>query len=405
MAHSAWKGTVDVSFEGAELQQHPKPGSTFTVGATNSSRPTRGRVLARSLEKRFGPNGEVLAVHGFDLDVVGGEFVSLLGPSGSGKTTTLLMVAGFEKPTAGKIVIDGSDLTNIPPHRRNIGMVFQNYALFPHMSVFDNIAFPLKMRRIKRKEIERKVQRSLELVHLSGYERRFPRELSGGQQQRVALARATVYGPPLLLMDEPLSALDRGLRDEMQLEIKRIHRDLDTSILYVTHDQEEALSLSDRVVVMRDGAIEQVGTARDVYEHPQTHFVARFLGESNFLAGRALTGSQQGGEVFVEIDSGQRLTGGASVSIKPNERVLLSIRPEKLTLAVEANVDDKEHTLDVRVEDWRYFGSQIRMVGAFSSGERCTVHVSPGMADGLSNRPVISVKFRGSDAVVIREAD
>ena len=230
---------------------------------------------------------------GISLDIRSGEFLTLLGPSGSGKTTTLMMIAGFETPTAGDIAIDGRSVVALPPHKRNIGMVFQNYALFPHLTVAENIGFPLKQRGIDRAARARLVAESLELVRLPGYQARYPRQLSGGQQQRVALARSIVFHPRLLLMDEPLGALDKQLRESLQLEMRRLHADLGITFIYVTHDQEEALTMSDRVAVMHEGLIAQVGTPEDLYDRPCDRFVASFIGESNFLPG-VVRGSEDG---------------------------------------------------------------------------------------------------------------
>src|SRR5262249_30604158 len=229
--------------------------------------------------------GEVVAVRDLNLTIAPGEFLTLLGPSGSGKTTTLMMVAGFVHPTAGDIFLDGRSVVAVAPHRRNLGIVFQSYALFPHMSVFDNVAFPLRMRHVAPQELRRRVEEALALVHLGPMGARRIQQLSGGQQQRVALARALVFRPPVLLMDEPLGALDRKLREQMQLEIKRIQHTLGLTVLYVTHDQEEALILSDRIAIMHDGVLHQVGTPAEVYERPTTAVVADFVGESNMLRG------------------------------------------------------------------------------------------------------------------------
>ena len=242
---------------------------------------TRGAALEfAGLGKRY---GAVAALLPTDLTIAPGEFFAVLGPSGSGKSTLLGTVAGFVAPSGGRVLIDGIDITAAPPHRRNIGMVFQNYALFPYLSVAQNIAFPLKMRRLKRAEIAARVTRALEMVRLAGFADRMPAQLSGGQQQRVALARAAVYDPPLLLMDEPLGALDKNLREEMQEELRQFHRGVGATILYVTHDQQEAASMADRMAIMNHGAIEQVGPPHELYERPRNSFVARFLGEANMF--------------------------------------------------------------------------------------------------------------------------
>ena len=227
--------------------------------------------------------GSVRAADQVSLDVHQGEFVTLLGPSGSGKTTLLMMVAGFVAPDRGRVVLDGQDLTRVPPYSRNLGMVFQDYALFPHMTVFDNVAFALKMRRVDGGSIRRQVLETLSVVHLDGLENRYPSQLSGGQQQRVSLARALVYRPRLLLMDEPLGALDKKLREAMQIELKHIQQQVGITVLSVTHDQEEALTLSDRIAVLNRGRLEQVGAAGELYESPNSRFVADFIGETNFL--------------------------------------------------------------------------------------------------------------------------
>ncbi len=242
-----------------------------------------GALRLEGLTKLY---GEHLALDGVSLDARAGEFVTLLGASGSGKTTTLRCVAGFLKPDSGRVFLNGRDITGLAIHERNIGMVFQNYALFPHMTAADNVAFPLQVRKLPRAEIQRRVAEALELVHLGGLGGRYPRQLSGGQQQRVALARAIVFRPPLLLMDEPLGALDKKLREAMQIEITRISRELGVTVIYVTHDQEEALAMSDRIAVYHQGRIEQLGTGEELYEHPATLFVASFMGESSIFRGR-----------------------------------------------------------------------------------------------------------------------
>ena len=279
------------------------------------------------VSKTFGP---VIAVDGVSLTVAPGEFLTLLGPSGSGKTTTLMMIAGFESATAGEIMLDGRPLTRVPPYRRNLGMVFQHYALFPHMTVYDNVAFPLRTRGATRTETNQRVAEALDRVHLPGYGARFPAQLSGGQQQRVALARALAYRPPVLLMDEPLGALDKKLREQMQLEIKHIQRELQLTVIYVTHDQEEALTMSDRIVVMRHGRVVQLGPPEDLYERPTDRFVADFIGQSNFL--EVTVQSVKDGIATAVTDDGLdvSLVGEAGAE---GTRVTLALRPERVRLA------------------------------------------------------------------------
>ena len=243
---------------------------------------SEGLLQLDSVSKAF---GNVVAVDSISFALAEGEFLSLLGPSGSGKTTTLQMIAGLTHPTFGQILLSGKPIGPLPPYKRDIGMVFQNYALFPHMTVAGNIAFPLEMRDMSRAEISRRVENVLKLVDLPGFADRYPRQLSGGQQQRVALARAIVFEPTLLLMDEPLGALDKKLREQMQLEIKHLHKRLGVSIIYVTHDQDEALVMSDRIGVFNRGRLEQIGSAEQLYEQPMTRFVAEFIGESNMIRG------------------------------------------------------------------------------------------------------------------------
>jgi spermidine/putrescine ABC transporter ATP-binding subunit len=288
--------------------------------------PRGATINLAGLVKHYGAS---VAVDGVSLDVAPGEFVSLLGPSGSGKTTILMMVAGFVIPNAGTILLGGSDITRLPPYRRNIGMVHQSYALFPHMSVQRNVAFPLRMRGVSREEIVRRVDQALELVQLRGFAQRLPAQLSGGQQQRVALARALVFAPPLLLMDEPLGALDKKLRVDLQIEIKRIQREIGSTMLYVTHDQEEALSMSDRIAVMNHGRIEQVETPGRIYERPNTRFVAGFLGTSNFIAATVETVGAAGA---LRTQSGLRLEAALPPERRVGDRLNLSLRPERIRL-------------------------------------------------------------------------
>ena len=303
--------------------------------------------------------GSVTAVDDVSLAVEPGEFITLLGPSGSGKTTTLMMIAGFDHPTGGEIYIDGTPLVGVPAYRRGIGMVFQSYALFPHMTVAENVGFALKQRATGKPQIAERVAETLEIVRLRGYEARYPRQLSGGQQQRVALARAIIFRPRVLLMDEPLSALDKQLREELQLEMKRLHRQLGITFIYVTHDQREALIMSDRVAVMNQGRIEQAGTPADLYDRPSNRFVAGFIGESNFLDGEVTAVS--GREV------GVRVAGSAVVAVSDSPppvgaRVALAVRPEKIGFREGAAPAPKArlNALEARVRDVTFVGEMHR---------------------------------------------
>jgi spermidine/putrescine ABC transporter ATP-binding subunit len=284
-------------------------------------------VVLTGIEKRFDAVG---AVRGVSLDIAAGEFMTLLGPSGSGKTTTLMMIAGFETPTSGDIAIGGRSVVTLPPHKRDIGMVFQNYALFPHLTVAENIGFPLRQRGVDRATRARLVGESLELVRLPGYGARYLRQLSGGQQQRVALARAIVFCPRLLLMDEPLGALDKQLRESLQLEMRRLHGDLGITFIYVTHDQEEALTMSDRIAVMHEGKIAQIGTPEDLYDRPCDPFVASFIGESNFFPCVVL-GREEG--MIVADCGGTTLRAVASASRSAGAEVMFTTRPERVRFA------------------------------------------------------------------------
>ncbi|WP_019013838.1 ABC transporter ATP-binding protein [Elioraea tepidiphila] len=283
-------------------------------------------LTVRGVVRRFGP---VTALAGVDLTVAEGELLTILGPSGSGKTTLLKVVAGFEIPDEGTVRLGSEDVTLAPPRQRDVGMVFQNYALFPHLTVAQNVAFPLEMRRMPKPERDRRVAEALALVELAGYEARLPRQLSGGQQQRVALARAIVFNPRLLLLDEPFGALDRKLRESMQLEVRRLQRRLKLTTLFITHDQEEALILSDRVAVMNAGRIEQVGTPGDVYARPATRFVADFVGESNLLEGRA------SGDAAAEVPGLGRIALARAAGAA-GDRTTLLLRPEALRVGAEA---------------------------------------------------------------------
>ena len=285
-------------------------GTAFASAATTREAAEQAAALPAielaSVVKEFHARGEVItAVAGIDLAIREGEFFSLLGPSGCGKTTTMRMVAGFEEPTQGVIRLHGADVTNVPPNKRDVNMVFQSYALFPHMNVFENVAFGLRRKSVPKPEVTRRVGEMLEIVDMAGRAERRPRELSGGQQQRVALARALVNNPRALLLDEPLGALDLKLRQAMQVELKRIQREVGITFVYVTHDQGEALTMSDRIGVMNDGSIEHLGTPREIYEHPRTRFVAGFIGTSNLLTGTVTR--LDGDRAVIEVGAEERI--------------------------------------------------------------------------------------------------
>ena len=302
-------------------------------------------------------DGISLVVKDLNLAMPRGEFLTMLGPSGSGKTTCLMMLAGFETATHGDIMLDGISINNIPPHKRGIGMVFQNYALFPHMTVAENLAFPLEVRKISKAEREAKVKRALEMVQMGAFGGRRPAQLSGGQQQRVALARALVFEAELVLMDEPLGALDKQLREHMQFEIKRIADNLGITVVYVTHDQTEALTMSDRVAVFDDGRIQQLAPPAELYESPQNSFVAQFIGENNTLEG--VVKKIADGVALVQLDDGKLIDCNPVNVSKAGERTRVSIRPER----VEFNKDrlqDGAHTLTAEVLEFIYMGDIFR---------------------------------------------
>ncbi|WP_028922096.1 ABC transporter ATP-binding protein [Pseudonocardia acaciae] len=330
------------------------------------------RIVMEGLTKRF-PGADVPAVDGVDLDIQGGEFMTLLGPSGSGKTTTLNMIAGFEAVSSGRIALDGADIARLPAYRRNLGMVFQNYALFPHLSAAENVAFPLRQRGLGKAEIARRVADALELVHLGGHGERLPSQLSGGQQQRVALARAVVFEPRALLLDEPLGALDKKLRESLQLEIARLHRELGITFVFVTHDQDEALALSDRIAVFRDGRIEQAGTPAELYETPASRFVATFLGDSNVFTGRVRDGLLDTGWC------GLRVPAPA-----PGGPVALVVRPEHLRLAASERAG--ENVLSATVTDVVYQGAFRRVLVRFDGGGAGQVRDAAGASVAVGER-------------------
>ena len=335
--------------------------------ASKTAAATRAPLL--SISKVVKHYGDVLAVEGVDLTVRDGEILTILGPSGSGKTTLLKMVAGFELPDAGSIELAGRDITDATPASRGIGMVFQSYALFPHMRVAENIAFPLEMRKVARSDIQERVARALSLVGLAGYEARYPRQLSGGQQQRVALARAVVFEPRLLLLDEPFGALDRKLREQMQLEVKRLQRQLGIAALFVTHDQEEALVLSDRIAVMSKGRIEQLGAPFEIYARPANRFVADFIGESNICRGTVV--KTAGGKLTAKIEGGLTITASTTAPRAPGASIGLVVRPEAPHALQPNEVADNVASGTVR--EVVYLGDAIKYALEIDGGTALTV--------------------------------
>jgi len=354
------------------------------------------------LTKRF---REIVAVDGISLDIRAGEFFSLLGPSGCGKTTTLRMIGGFELPTSGRVELRGRDVTTDPPERRPVNMVFQSYALFPHLSVFDNVAFGLRRRKVPDREARRRAGAALELVHLTGYDRRGPGELSGGQAQRVALARALVCEPTVLLLDEPLGALDLKLRRQLQVELKRVQVEVGITFVYVTHDQEEALALSDRIAVMNQGRIEQLGTPEELYDRPRTRFVADFIGTTNLLTGTV--DAMANGDRLIRLD-----VGGACVvpadDLVSGRAVEISVRPEAVTLRPLPDAGPTEAPAAATGWSWprgtvelaAYLGTSISYQVRTESGQR-VVAVIPRMEGRIATGTHVEVRWRSHDALVL----
>ena len=301
-------------------------------------------------------DGKVLVVKDLNLDIAEGEFITMLGPSGSGKTTCLMMLAGFETPTNGEIYLDGNPISNIPPHKRGIGMVFQNYALFPHMTVYENLAFPLRVRKIPKDEIDKKVDKALSMVSLAGYESRMPGQLSGGQQQRVAVARALVFDPAVVLMDEPLGALDKNLRESMQYEIKHIHESIGVTVVYVTHDQGEALTMSNRIAVFNDGKVQQLSSPDQLYESPVNSFVAKFIGENNTFKGEVLDVSKH--KCKVKLDTGGEIFANPISVNSKGEKTTVSLRPERALINPDEKMDNNHKG---KIEEVIYHGDHTRV--------------------------------------------
>jgi spermidine/putrescine ABC transporter ATP-binding subunit len=358
----------------------------------------RGAIDLRGLTKRY---GEDTVVNALAVSIAPGEFFSLLGPSGSGKTTTLMMVAGFVRPDGGAVLLDGEDIAALPPQKRGFGMVFQNYAIFPHLNVFENIAFPLRARRWGKDAIGERVSWALELVRLGRFGNRDARQLSGGQQQRVALARAIVFHPSVVLMDEPLGALDKNLRFEMQVEIKEIQQRLGMTVLYVTHDQEEAMSMSDRIAIMDHGRIHQIGSPGEVYERPANPFVGRFLGEANLIEGTVVDAA--GAVVQLRLSSGQELRAPRSNNCRTG-RGMLFIRPERVEISpgTIATGDPKANTLAGKVRRCSFLGNILRYAVDLDGAPPLTVDLQN--AAGVSPLPVgapVVLRWPVADSLIL----
>ena len=349
-------------------------------------------VKFEAVDKSY--DGETLVVKDLNLDIPKGEFLTMLGPSGSGKTTCLMMLAGFETPTSGEIYLDGDPISNIPPNKRGIGMVFQNYALFPHMTVKENLMFPLEVRKLPTDDISKKVKNALEMVELQDFGNRMPLQLSGGQQQRVALARALVFEPRLVLMDEPLGALDKNLREQMQYEIKHIHEKIGITVVYVTHDQSEALTMSNRIAVFNDGKIQQISSPDVLYEKPTSAFVAQFIGENNQLKGKVE--SLDGNNCVVVTETGEKIHALKVNVNNVGDKSLISLRPERVAI----NSSEKfENNFDAKVKELIYLGDHIRTRLEICGNDQFIVKVPNSYASGnLKEGEIAKLSWKSADS-------
>ncbi|MFD1705995.1 ABC transporter ATP-binding protein [Siminovitchia sediminis] len=350
-------------------------------------------VKLNNVVKSFDDNVVVQNIH---MDIKAGEFLTLLGPSGCGKTTTLRMIAGFEQPTDGEVIIDGKEVSSIPPHKRDVNTVFQSYALFPHMNVFDNVAFGLKMKKVSKEEIKRRVMEALQLVQLHSFVERKPDQLSGGQKQRVAIARALVNSPKVLLLDEPLGALDLKLRRQMQVELKHLQQQLGITFIYVTHDQEEALTMSDRIAVMNAGIIEQLGTPDEIYERPASRFVADFIGETNLFEGKVVEIDQK--HAYFDL-SGHKIPIVPANPLSLDEEISMAIRPERVHLHGEAN--GAGFAIPGKVVEHIYVGSVIKTVVSLPGGQQVIVNETPEIAHSFAVDQDVFINWEPDKAVVI----
>lgn len=365
---------------------------------TSAVKSTQDMIILTNLRKQY---GDFVAVENTTLNVKKGEFLTFLGSSGCGKTTTLRMIAGFEDPTEGSILIGGKHAEHLPPNKREVNTVFQNYALFPHLTIRENIAFGLKLQKVKKAEIKERVENIIKLVKLEEHADKSPDQLSGGQKQRVAIARAIVNNPKVLLLDEPLGALDLKLRKEMQLELKQLQRELEITFIYVTHDQEEALTMSDRIVVMNKGRIEQVGTAHEIYERPQTKFVAQFIGETNLFEDVEIL-EKNGNDYVVAIGS-EKVSTDSMKDFKPGEKVHISIRPENMKLS-RTPMEGRE-SIAVTYDSNIYVGNISKFVVFTDRGKRLTASEFSEDAGTFNKGDKVYINWIPERAVMIRKQE
>ncbi|NGQ95712.1 ABC transporter ATP-binding protein [Brevibacillus sp. SYP-B805] len=353
-------------------------------------------VVLQEIVKRFGHN---TVVQNLSLDIHRGEFLTFLGPSGCGKTTTLRMIAGFEQPTSGRILLDGESVQDRPAYERNVNTVFQSYALFPHLTAYENVAFGLRVKRVPAAEIDRRVKQALRLVQLEDFAKRKPEQLSGGQKQRIAIARALVNNPKVLLLDEPLGALDQKLRKQMQVELKHLQKQLGITFIFVTHDQEEALTMSDRIAVMHHGVLEQVGTPDEIYNRPATAFVAEFIGETNLLRGKAI--ERTADALLVECE-GFRLTAPLQADIREQEPVVVAVRPERISLSLSPADTPERICLPARLSERIYTGAFTRTVVTLADGKTLVSHEKTDELLPVGQGDSLYVQWNPAHAVVLK---
>ncbi len=355
-------------------------------------------VELRNIVKRFDQN---TVVQNLNLGINAGEFLTFLGPSGCGKTTTLRMIAGFESPTSGQIILDGVEVQNYPAYERNVNTVFQNYALFPHLNCFENVAFGLRVKKTSKAEIESRVKQALTLVQLQDFASRKPDQLSGGQKQRVAIARALVNNPKVLLLDEPLGALDQKLRKQMQVELKHLQKQLGVTFIFVTHDQEEALTMSDRIAVMNKGVLEQIGTPSEIYDSPETTFVAEFIGETNLLPGSVKQAA--GSDVVLEAEGFQIHAAQVKTAFASQENVMLAIRPERVTLSQSRSESDEQVQISARFKERIYCGGVTKTILTLPTGKEFVAQERTDQLISVAEGDELFVNWNSTQAVVLKQ--